>query len=217
MLTPPGLKGKQYRVTGNSYPRLVPPNKRRRRIVALVSTVLVVAVISWGAVQLTDIFGSASRKLSAGSCPAASPSASKASAHGAGDAAASPAPTGVPKPQAVTVNVYNATTRPGLAGRTADELRKRGFKVGKVGNAPANLDKKVKESVRLIGGPSGSKALLLLGTHVKGAKTTPDTRKDASVDFVIGNGFTALLSPAQAEKALAAATKPSPKPSGAHC
>lgn len=211
MLTPPGLKGKQYRVTGNSYPRLVPPNKRRRRIVALVSTVLVVAVISWGAVQLTDVFSGKDRKLSVGACPNHSPSPA------ASAAAAGAAPTAVPRPSAVTVNVYNATTRSGLAGRTANELKKRGFTIGKVGNASPALDKKVKESARLIGGKAGSNALVLLGSHVAGAKTTRDARKDATVDFVIGNGFTALRSPAQAEKALAAATKPSPQPSGAHC
>ncbi|MGA5701996.1 LytR C-terminal domain-containing protein [Peterkaempfera bronchialis] len=206
------MKGKQYRVTGNSYPRLVPPNKRRRRIVALVSTVLALGVISWGTVQLTDIFGGKGKQLAAGACPAPSASAS-GSARPAADSA-TPVPSAVPKPQQVTVNVYNATVKSGLAGRTAEELKKRGFKIGKVGNASAALDKKVKESARLIGGPSGNAAMLLLGTHIAGAKSAPDARKDASVDLVIGNGFTALRTPAQAEQALVAATKPAPKPSG---
>ncbi|MFJ6212185.1 LytR C-terminal domain-containing protein [Streptomyces sp. NPDC092296] len=204
------MKGKQYRVTGNSYPRLVPPNKRRRRIVALVVSMLVLGTAGFGAVQLTDVFGGKGGKLAAG-CASPSPTV-----RAAGDGVA-PTAGAVPKPQAVTVNVYNATVRSGLAGRTADELKKRGFKIGKVGNATAALDKKVKESARLIGGPAGSKALVLLGSHVAGAKTTPDTRKGGTVDLVIGDGFTALRTPAQAEQALTIATKPSPKPSAAHC
>lgn len=210
MLTPPGLKGKQYRVTGNSYPHLVPPNKRRRRIVGLVAAMLAMAVIGWGAVQLTDIFGTKSGKAAA-ACASASASA-RAEAEKAARAGA------VPKPHTVTVNVYNATTKSGLAGRTADELKKRGFTIGKVGNAPAALDKKVKESAELMGGPAASKALTLLGSHVAGAKTVPDTRAGGSVDFVIGNAFTTLRTPAQAAQALAVATKPSPKPStGGQC
>ncbi|MFF4650379.1 LytR C-terminal domain-containing protein [Streptomyces sp. NPDC001380] len=211
MLTPPGLKGKQYRVTGTSYPRLVPPNKRRRRITALVSTVLAVALISWGTVQLAGVFGGKGRKLSAAACPAPSPSASRAAA------GAFPAPGPVPSPKAVTVNVYNATAKSGLAGHTADELKRRGFRIGKVGNAPASLDKKVKEAVRLLEGRAGSRAAALLGAHVTGARNTADARKDGSVDFVIGDGFKALRTPAQAAQALAVLTRPAPKPSASHC
>lgn len=48
------------------------------------------------------------------------------------------------------MNVYNATAKSGLAGRTAEELKKRGFTIGKVGNAPAELDKKVPGTAQVI-------------------------------------------------------------------
>src|SRR3712207_8090848 len=51
-----------------------------------------------------------------------------------------------PEPGRITVNVFNATPRSGLAKQTADELKKRGFKIGDVGNASKEFDKKVKRS-----------------------------------------------------------------------
>jgi hypothetical protein len=116
----------------------------------------------------------------------------------------------VPSPQAVTVNVYNATDKAGLAARTADELKKRGFVVGKVGNAPSALDKKVPGSAAIISGPAGVGAATLIGSQISGGANTVDARTDASVDFVIGDAFNALLDPTQAASALATAIKPSP-------
>ena len=59
----------------------------------------------------------------------------------------------LPKPAAIKVNIYNATPRSGLAKAAADELKKRGFTIGKVGNAPAAYDKKVPGTGMLLGGP----------------------------------------------------------------
>lgn len=123
------------------------------------------------------------------------------------------AASAVPQPQTVTVNVYNATGKAGLAARTADELKKRGFTVGKVGNAPSALDKKVPGTAELVAGPAGIGAATLLGSQVTGASSMADARTDASVDFVIGDGYSALLDPTAAAAALAEATKPSPSAS----
>src|SRR5688572_9167263 len=54
------------------------------------------------------------------------------------------APKALPATGTITVNVLNATTRGGLAQKTADELKKRGFRIGEVGNATKEYDKKVK-------------------------------------------------------------------------
>ncbi|MEW1911556.1 LytR C-terminal domain-containing protein [Kitasatospora sp. NPDC085895] len=218
MLTPQGLKGKQYRITGNSYPRLGRPPRRSRKVLAGIGVLLALSLVALGGVQLYDVFRG--RHASAQACPTPGASGKPLAAPAASDAAsgaASPAPgatsTAVPQPQAVTVNVYNATDKSGMAARTAEELKKRGFTIGQVGNAPAALDKKVPGTVQVISGPAGLGAATLLGSQVASAARTADARTDATVDFVLGDSFAALLDPTQAAAALAEATKPSPTPS----
>ncbi|WP_280715850.1 LytR C-terminal domain-containing protein [Kitasatospora sp. MAP5-34] len=245
MLTPQGLKGKQYRITGNSYPRLGRPPRKSRKILALIGSLLALALIALGGVQLVDIFtgkgkhpvaqacsspaaGTSGKPLaapvrsaSAAASPGASAPASAPAAGAPAGAASAPAAgatsTAVPQPQAVTVNVYNATAKAGLAARTADELKKRGFTIGKVGNAPAALDKKVTGTAQVVSGPAGLGAATLLGSQAAGSATSADTRTDATVDFVIGDAYTALLDPTQAAAALALATKPAPSPGPGSC
>ncbi|WP_035847467.1 LytR C-terminal domain-containing protein [Kitasatospora azatica] len=243
MLTPQGLKGKQFRITGTSYPRLGPPPKRGRRVLMLIGSLLALALIALGGVQVVDIFTGKGKHGTAQACASAHPSASAAgkplaapatasgspsagasgSPSAAGSAAPSTAPsalgsplpaaTAVPQPQTVTVNVLNATDKAGLAAKTADELKKRGFTVGKVGNAPSALQKKVPGAAELVAGQSGAGAATLLGAQVTGASTMADTRTDGSVDFVIGDAYTALLDPNAAAAALTEAMKPSPSAS----
>ncbi|WP_371498115.1 LytR C-terminal domain-containing protein [Kitasatospora sp. NBC_00374] len=219
------MKGKQYRITGNSYPRLGRPPRKSRRVLALIGSLLALALIALGGVQLVEIFTGRGGKATAQACaspaasgkPLAAPEPGSSPAAGAGSPAAPGAPaatsTAVPQPQAVTVNVYNATGKSGLAARTADELKARGFTVGKVGNAPTALDKKVPGTVQVISGPAGLGGATLVGSQVAGSTTTADTRADATVDLVIGDAYTAMLDPTQAAAALAAAIKPSPSAS----
>ncbi|WP_370131807.1 LytR C-terminal domain-containing protein [Streptacidiphilus sp. EB103A] len=243
MLTPPGLKGKQYRITGTTYPRLARPNTRRRRIVQSISGVVVLAVLGWGTVQLVDVFGGGHKKTAAAGCTRTTTAAGTAAGAGtAGSAdkasgAASAAPSGsasasaspvaaafaalvpgaVPKPAAVTVNVYNATNRAGLAGQTAAELKKRGFTIGKIGNAPVALENKVPGSAQVTGGKAGAAMMTLLGTEVSGSHPVTDKRNDTTVDLVLGNGFSALATPAQAAQAVVLASRPTPSATAAHC
>nr|WP_073929069.1 LytR C-terminal domain-containing protein [Streptomyces sp. CB03911] len=226
MLTPQGLKGKQYRVTGTAYPRLGRPPRKGRKIFAFICSLLALALIGLGGVQLVDIFTGKFKHATAQACATPSAAATgKALAAPAADAppGTSPAPAApvdpaaVPQPQAVTVNVYNATAKAGLAGRTAEELKKRGFVIGTVGNAPTALDKKVPGTAQVIGGPAAVGAMTLLTSQIAGATSTPDARTDATVDFVIGDSYNALLDETQAAAALALATKPSPTPSPGSC
>jgi LytR cell envelope-related transcriptional attenuator len=106
-------------------------------------------------------------------------------------------------PAQVTVNIYNATDRTGLAAKTAADVRKRGFKVSTVSNDPLQRDVVVPAEVRY--GTSGGASAKLVLTLVKGAKAVRDSRTDASVDLVLGAKFTAL---APAPKTAPAATKP---------
>ena len=114
------------------------------------------------------------------------------------------------------MNVYNATNHPGLAGQTAKLLAQRGFKIGKIANAPAPLEGKVTGTAQVMGAIASKAAMQLVGSEVTGSTATNDTRTDGSVDLIIGNGFSALQSPAQAAQALALAVSPSPT-AGAHC
>ncbi|MGZ4609638.1 MAG: LytR C-terminal domain-containing protein [Actinomycetes bacterium] len=123
--------------------------------------------------------------------------------------APSPTPTVVPA-TLVKVNVFNATERRGLAATVAAELRKRGFRVGKVGNDPAK--RTVTGVAEIRSSPTGAGPARTVGAQVDGFVALPDQRKDPSVDFVIGASFKALRTPAAAHAALA--PTPAPRPSG---
>ncbi|MFD7436864.1 LytR C-terminal domain-containing protein [Streptomyces sp. NPDC059861] len=195
--------GGQYRITGDKYPRMRPPRRRGRLVLVVTGSVVVIGVLSWGTLQLVDVFTGGGDSASAagtkaGCATKASPSPSAAAA------------VALPKPGAVTVNVLNATTRSGLAKKTADELKKRGFRIGEVGNAPKQWDKKVKGTGLLIGPTSAlNTALPVLATQLPGAERSADrARKGAAVDLIIGNGFKELAKKPAADRALAALTAP---------
>ena len=127
-----------------------------------------------------------------------------------GTPAATCTSTAAPTPAKITVNVYNATERNGLAAKTATEVRKRGFKVSTVSNDP--LAKQVAGPAEVRYGKSGAPASKLVIALVKGAKAVQDARVDGSVDLVLGEKFTTLApAPRPAAKPAAkpaATTKP---------
>ena len=90
----------------------------------------------------------------------------------------------------VSVNVYNATRRAGIAGSTSKVLAKRGFKIKKVANDP--LKKTVRKAAEIRYGEAGKPSAELLAAHVPGADLVKDKRKDDSVDLVIGNAWKQL-------------------------
>lgn len=112
-------------------------------------------------------------------------------------AARPPAPTCRPfdpnlvTPDEVTVNVYNATDRSGLAGSTAKLIGDRGFVVGKVANDPTTRKTPAVAEVRH--GPKGAAAAKLVASAMpNGTKVVADKRKDASVDVALGRTFKSL-------------------------
>lgn len=187
MLTPPGMGGKKYRITGDRYPRMRRPRHRRRIALALVATACALGLAGWGTLQLIDVFGGH------GSTAQASQGKKHCRDSGKEDAAqARTAARKLPAPGTLTVNVLNATPRSGLAKHTADELQKRGFKIGKVGNAPAAYDKKVKGAGILLGPAAADGPLKVLATQLAGAQQKTDGRKGAELDLIIGDAFKAL-------------------------
>ncbi|MFK0117245.1 LytR C-terminal domain-containing protein [Streptomyces sp. NPDC090994] len=204
--------GGKYRITGDKYPRMRPSRRRGRLAFLGVACVAVLGLSGWGVWQLVGVFtGSDEASAAAGVRPSRCTPADSAQAN----ASPSPSPTAVPKPGAVTVNVLNATTRSGLAKKTADELKKRGFRIGDVGNAPATYDKKVDGTGVLLGPAAALKSTLpVLGTQLPAAERRTDpARKGAAVDLIIGDGFKGLAKKAAADTALAALSAPQPSPS----
>nr|WP_234436894.1 LytR C-terminal domain-containing protein [Streptomyces sp. NBRC 110468] len=210
MLTPPGMGGK-YRITGDKYPRMRPHRRRGRMAVVVVACGAVLGVAGWGTLQLIDVFtgGGGTATAAGAGCSVKTTKASPA----ASPSGVAVAGTGVaPKPAQITVNVFNATTRSGLAKTTADELRKRGFKIGEVGNATKQYDKKVAGTGMLLGPASSlNTSLPVLATQLTTAERRTDAaRAGTAVDLIIGNQFKALTSQAASVKALSALAAPQP-------
>jgi hypothetical protein len=88
----------------------------------------------------------------------------------------------------VSVKVYNATTRVGLAGATASALTERGFVIALTENAPATYDGKA----RVIFGTAGVAQAYTLAAHLDGAVLVLDARTDATVDLALGAEFAEL-------------------------
>ncbi|WP_455358371.1 LytR C-terminal domain-containing protein [Streptomyces sp. SYSU K21746] len=202
MLTPPGMGGK-YRITGDTYPRMRRP--RRRLALALTGSVLAVGLIGWGTAQLIDVFSGDGTRSAAVAKAACKPS----------KAAPKPLPArALPRPAQIKVNVYNATPRSGLAKAAAEELKKRGFAVGQVGNAPELYDKKVPGPGILLGPPKATQgAFSVLGTQLAGAEQKIDARETEDVDLILGTAFKTLSKKEDADRALAALANPAPAPS----
>ncbi|WP_093780946.1 LytR C-terminal domain-containing protein [Streptomyces sp. yr375] len=234
--------GGKYRITGDKFPRMRPHRRRGRLGVVVVACGAVLGVAGWGTLQLIDVFtgGGGTATAAGADCSTNADKTTKTGkatnatnatkATNGTKASPSPAATGastgagagasvggVPKPAQITVNVFNATTRSGLAKTTADELRRRGFKIGEVGNASKQYDKKVAGTGILLG-PAASlnTSLPVLATQLAAAERRTDAaRTGPAVDLIIGTGFKALTSQADATKALTALTAPKPT-TGSH-
>ncbi|MFE9461967.1 LytR C-terminal domain-containing protein [Streptomyces californicus] len=196
--------GGKYRITGDAYPRMRRPRNRRRLVLAGIGAVVALGLAGWGTLQLIDVFTGGDKSAAAASrqrdCPTVKPAVAPAKA--------------LPKPAAIKVNVYNATPRSGLAKDAAEELKKRGFTIGEVGNASKEYDKKVPGTGVLLGAPAAKNgSFTVLGTQLAGAVEKTDTRKTGEVDLILGTKFTAFSTPQEATAAMTALTKPAPAPS----
>ena len=200
MLTPPGMGGK-YRITGDKYPRMRRSRRRGRLVLALAASAAALGLIGWGTLQLIDVFTGGGKKAAAAGTKADCDTRATPSA---------PAGAATPEPGRITVNVFNATPRSGLAKQTADELKKRGFKIGDVGNATKEYDKKVKGTGMLLGPASSlNTSLPVLATQLGAAERRTDAaRKGTDLDLILGNGFKALTTKKDADKALAELAEP---------
>jgi hypothetical protein len=129
---------------------------------------------------------------------------------GSSSAAATICPTQtVMDPELTNINVYNGTTRNGLAAAVAKELQKRKFRVLSIGTEE---HKKPLKSVLVVRyGPAGKLAAHTVSLQFP-AKVTmvDDEREDEAIDIVIGDKYKGMV---PGKKALAA-IQPIAEPQG---
>jgi len=190
------IGGKKFRVgLEDAYVPFRNRTRRRRRTGAVVlGGLLVVGVGAYGLVNLVT----APDQNAAAACPdAAHALAAQEQSKAVIEASAAAAPK-------FTLNVYNSTTRHGLAATTAAQLKTRGFLIGQVTNDPLKANLSVSAQVR--GGKASAAELREVAAEVPGAQVETDARNDPSIDLVLGTGFTALATTQQVNAALQAAS-----------
>lgn len=190
---------------------LTPSGGRRRRRGRAFSALLVglVALVAGAAVgwSLTnrEPAPAASSPTTSG-CPTPQPSGS-GSPGSSGTAKPPASPKPLPSPSTITVDVFNATDRQGLAKTTAKQLEQRGFVIGDIANDPVGDPINGTAVVRY--GPKGKAQAKVVAAQVPSSKLVNDKRVDRTVSLALGDGFDGLATPAQAAAALA----PTPSPS----
>lgn len=215
MLTPRGMRG-QYKITGKLYPRMT---RRRRKWPIIVACLVALAVLSTGAWAVyhytaDDKNNSAGKQCTPQPTGSPAPDTQPVAQTGAQPGTQPGAPGNLPAANTITVNVYNATDRTGLAKTVADELKARGFVIGKVANDPLRQPKSpaMPGAGQIRAGVPGKSPSSVVGAHAAGMQPVEDARTDASVDIVLGETFQALAAPDVAAAALA---PPAPAPSSA--
>jgi hypothetical protein len=116
-------------------------------------------------------------------------------------ASASAAPPSL-DPSTVSLRVFNATDRGGLAQEVAAALQERGFVVEEIANDPT--ERQVTGVGELRHGPRGNEAATFVRLFLPQAGDFPDTRATATVDVVIGPDYAGLAPPEDVKAALAA-------------
>jgi hypothetical protein len=162
----------------------VRPRSGRRPLPPLIFLLVlaVAAVAVWGYVIRQDQQHVAAQKAACSTVAAAPPSL---------------------QPASITLRVYNATPKAGLATTVANSLKQRGFTVGEVANDTSG--RKVAGVGELRHGALGKKNADYVRVYLPGAGDFPDTRADDTVDVVIGPDFSTLATPDAVTKALAPA------------
>ena len=89
----------------------------------------------------------------------------------------------------ITVNVYNTTTRAGLAGGLATELKARGYQVNTVGDKTISTT----SAGVVVSGLMGESAAFNLQRNIPGLEFRRDDRADASVDMYLAAGYQAPI------------------------
>ena len=184
-----------------------PPQRRKTPVW------VVIVGVALGAIVLFAAGFGVSRLIRGGSSAASTDAASSSVEPDQSCATVTVTPAEVlPQPAQITMNVYNSTNRVGLAAKTADELRARGFVVAKVDNDPKGSGMTSVGEVRF--GNKGEKQAQVVAFYIPGITLVNDGRKGKTVDLAIGQQYTALASKTDVDAAMA---EPSESASGPGC
>jgi hypothetical protein len=88
----------------------------------------------------------------------------------------------------INLNVFNSTSRPGLARSVADELLARKFVVGAVANTEAGY----RGVAAVVSGAAGQSAAFSVQRNLPGSDYFQDGRTDASVDVILAGDYKEL-------------------------
>jgi hypothetical protein len=91
----------------------------------------------------------------------------------------------------INLNVYNSTSRPGLARSVADEFLARKFVVGAV----ANIEAGYRGVAAVVSGAAGQSAAFSVQRNLPGSDYFQDGRTDGSVDVILAQDYKALAPP----------------------
>ena len=91
-------------------------------------------------------------------------------------------------PETVNLNVFNSTSRPGLARTVADEFAARKFMVGTVANTTSSY----RGAALVVSGAAGQSAAFSVQRNLPGSDYFQDARTDPSVDVILTGDFQAL-------------------------
>jgi hypothetical protein len=91
----------------------------------------------------------------------------------------------------INLNVYNSTSRPGLARSVADEFLARKFVVGAV----ANTDAGYRGVAAVVSGAAGQSAAFTVQRNLPGSDYYQDGRTDAGVDVILAGDYESLAPP----------------------
>lgn len=94
-------------------------------------------------------------------------------------------------PEKINLNVYNSTSRPGLARSVADEFAVRKFIVGAVANTTSSYH----GVAMIVSGAAGQSAAFSVQRNVPGSDYFQDGRTDPSVDVILTGDYKELAKP----------------------
>ena len=124
-----------------------------------------------------------------------------------------PANIKVPERDQVTINVFNGTSRVGLADQIGGEFKNRGFQVAKTESADGSG---VTDEIAVISyGPAGIGAAWLVSAYFLVEEATMDfqiERPGADVDVLLGGKFQQLATSTEVNQSIAAKGSPQLEP-----
>lgn len=172
------ITGSELRATFVEQDELENPVRMRRRILHGVVLVLLVGLVTAAIVVALAIMN--------GQIKIPTAERSQAAASQCPDASFDYTPH-----DKINLNVYNSTSRPGLARTVADEFVARKFVVGSVGNTQSGY----RGVALVVSGAAGQSAAFSVQRNLPGSDYVQDGRSDPSVDVIITGDFKDLAKP----------------------